>query len=105
MRSPDPDSLEELHVNLLNGTIHCVLTQLFVPPVQIALGDQDYIHNCGDENCVLSITNLSTICDRSLYCSEVDHYLQGLDMKSPAEEKSSLNVSPAERQEIEHSTN
>ena len=104
MRSPDPDSLEELRINLLNGTVHCVLTQLLVPPVQIALGDHDYIRNCEDENCTNSITNLSTICDQSQHCSQLDHYLQGLDKKSPAEEKSSLNVSPAERQEIERST-
>ena len=50
------------------------------------------------------IYNVSTICDQYDHCSELEHCLQGLDMKSPAEEKSSLNVSPAERQEIEHST-
>ena len=80
MRSPDPDSLEELHVNLLNGTVHCVLTQLLVPPVQIALRD-DYTRNGEDENSMDSISNLSTICDQSHHCSELDHYMQGLDMK------------------------
>ena len=91
-------------VNVLKGTVHCVLTQLLVPPVQIALGDHEYICNPEDENGTDSITNLSTICDQSHHCSELDHYLQGLDMKPPAEEKSSVNVSPAERQEIEYST-
>ena len=104
MRSPDPDSLEELHVILLNGTVYCVFTQPLVPPVQKALHDHDYIRNCKDENSTDSVTNLSTICDQSHHCSELDSYLQGLDMKSPAEDKSSLNVSPAEKQGIEHST-
>ena len=63
MRSPDPDSQEELRVNLINGTVHCVLTQLLVPPVQIALGDHEYIRYCEDENCTNSISSLSTICN------------------------------------------
>ena len=60
MCSPDSDSLEELYVNVLIRTVHCVLTQLLVPPVQKALGDHGGIRNCEDENCTDSVTNLST---------------------------------------------
>ena len=39
MHLPMPDSLEELRVDLQNADVPCVLTQLLIPPVEVALHD------------------------------------------------------------------
>ena len=67
-------SLEELHVDLQNADVPCVLTQLLIPPVKVALHDLEYCHKCENEYHSVSVTNLYT-CEHSLHCSKLDHYL------------------------------
>lgn len=96
MRSPDLISLEKLRVDLLGLNNCCVLCQLLIPPVEIALRDHNYYSNG-----VYNTPSLSSTHSDSRTLEDINETLQKLVKTSHYHEKLKLNVSPIQRMKIE----
>ena len=95
MCSPDPKLTENSRINLLEMTKLCAFTQLLVPPVDSALHDHDYVKK--DSPSIISANRFSVLSEN------FNQELQPPQML-PAEVKKKLNVTLAERANIEEIT-
>ena len=100
MRHPNTALIESMRVSLLAINSPCVLLQLLVPPVEVALHDHTYVSSDVLEK-LLETTCAKTSNEKELY--ELTKMI-ALEIPNPLVEKMKLNVSQEERKSIEEQT-